>query len=1067
MTTTDDSGQKTLIGVAFAGNLTSCRAIHAGLYQPTIEIYDEETGTIETLRSSQSFRRIEDINDKVCSVFAMPRMALSEDYQEEVIANVKANKKEMPERVVMTWEHDIYEVAGNFLAETFGLPRTKEWVKHYLSLLPINKLQKVDVVTTNLAGDFANLKAFIIKPMTEDEMLSYVQDGIEMGYLKTKTSSNTKVEAVFHENMTTEEYLRQNAAVLFKKLEKYMKPLYDGKTFDKNIAYTNRICVPAQARAVMAMNEILKHKKAGFFSAAMGTGKTQMSITTAYARAKKREESGAKDGYRCLVVAPANVLPKWATSEIPKVLGNTVEINAHLLEKIDSLQYSPNRNEYKLWAKYRKCNNICTIINDTEDALAYVRLIKSGWRIPKGKIHFVLVNTDRMKYHAFGFVLGAKWNPYRFCWESPNTGKALQSPKMKKEDLKNPEFIASWNDVVEAPSKPPTLAEIQEARKKGMLDPHGLPIGYVKKWKPEVRSFQDDYQGEKSNCSLARPALNKFGETKNKKQRWMIAQIFQRMLPRHFHLGIFDEIHQMKAQGSGRGLAFHKILMSCRKSVFLTGTLTNGESSSIQAILWRVYPKELLELGFNHKTTAETWANRYGVIEKVQKLDDNATKVGIQTNRLNNSIIIKEKPGIAPELVANHLLDKTVFLELSDLQLPMITLEEKPIIIELDDDHLDEYKTFHATLYDTCQSLQQDLGSAAWSQFNPATLNYADQPQLGAHIKFKDKDGSELAVVTAPRFPESYETAKERKLVEIVLQRLADNRRVIIYTHYTNEYRTNQRLQKVLKRNGVNATILDSKISNDARFAWLEEQEKKGTKVIITNQRLVEVGLDLMAYPTIIFYQMSDDINTVRQAAKRAHRLGQHRHCEVLYLVNDKTQQMAQFQRLMSRRVAALLVEGAIERSDDLAKYADTSANGITNDLSKMIEASEIANAWTQAAQKDIDANLELVSEDQFQQKIKEAFEKLTAETKQLCGYVEPEDTPEDEIEQFLAQFDDSIIESFLKSFDDSEILNIISAQSEQTKNNTSSQKETTSKKKTSVEEVQFGEQLSLFDFAV
>ncbi|MCM3240718.1 hypothetical protein M3589_23980 [Heyndrickxia oleronia] len=743
-----------------------------------------------------------------------------------------------------------------------------------------------------------------------------------------------------------------------------------------------------------------------------------MSLTAAHVKARQREESGANDGFRCLIVGPSNVIPKWATSEIPKALGSTCILEPSLLSKVDKFQHSKNRKEYKLWAEYKKSKQIVTILNSTEDALSYIQFVKSGWRIPKGKIHFILVSTDRMKLHSFGFVLGAKWNPYHFHWVNPDTGAALQSPREKQEDRKAG-VLAGWKDVIEKPSNPPTLAEIQEARKNGLLDPHGLPIGYVKKWKPEVRSFQADYTSEKSNCSLARPAIKKLGESKYG-NRWMIAQLFQRMLPKHFHLGIFDEIHQMKAQGSGRGLAFHKILKSCRKSLFLTGTLTNGASSSIHAVLWRVFPKELINMGFSHKTTAETWAQRYGVIEKVKKLDTDMKQVGVTTNRQKENVIVKEKPGISPELVANHLLDKSIFMDVSELQIPMITLEEKPIVVSLDDDHFDEYQKFHSSMYIACQTLQNDLGTAAWSKFNPSVLNYADQPTLGMTVSFENKMGETLYSVKAPAFPPEYETAKERKLVELVLQRLAQNRRVIIYTNYTQEYRTNQRIQMVLKRNGVDPVILDGKISADQRFDWLEDQTKKGTKVIITNQRLVEVGLDLLAFPTIIFWQMNDDINTVRQAAKRSHRLGQHLHCEVLYLVNDKTQQMAQFQRLMSRRVSALLVEGAIERSDALAKYADTSSSSLTNDLSKMLESSEIANAWEQAAQKDLDSNLELVSEEEFQQKITEAFAKLTQETKNLCGYIEPvvEDNITDDLEALFDSVSDELIDDIFANFD-------------------------------------------------
>ncbi|WP_019156904.1 helicase-related protein [Robertmurraya massiliosenegalensis] len=1073
MTTTNDKNEKTLIGVALAGSLTSCRAVHAALYQPYVEIFDDRTGKVEKIRSSQSFRRIEEVNGKVCHMFAMPRMAVGEDYQDAVLQNSKTDNQAMPERVIMTWEQDIYEVAGHFLAETFGLPRNKEWTKHYLSILPLDKLQKVDVETTNIAGELQNIKAFVIKSMKEEEMLAYVQDGIQMGYLPTK-QKGMAINATFKENWSTEDYLRANANLLFAKIDTFMKPKYDGSHYSKYIAETNRICVPAQARSVMGLLGVLKEKIGAFLVAGMGTGKTQMSLTTAYIKARQREESGAKDGFRALIVAPSNVLPKWATSEIPTALGTTCIVDSSQLSKIDDFQQSRNRKEYKLWTEYKKAKNIITVLNSSEDALAYIQLIKLGWRIPKGKMHFILVSTDRMKLHSFGFVLGAKWNPYHFHWVSPETGKPLQSPREKIEDRKAG-ILAGWSDVVEKPSNPPTMAEIQEARKKGMLDTHGLPIGYVKKWKPEVRSFQDNYENEKSNRNLARPALKKFGESKYG-NRWMIAQLFQRMLPKHFHMGIFDEIHQMKAQGSGRGMAFHKILKACRKSLFLTGTLTNGASSSIQAVLWRVFPKELLDLGFTHKTTVETWAQRYGVLEKVKKINDDNLRVGVTTNQKKNDVIIKEKPGISPDLVANHLLDKSVFMDVSELQVPMITLEEKPIVVTLDDDHFDEYRKFHTSMYNACQALQKDLGTAAWSKFTPSVLNYADQPTLGMSVEFKDKDGATLKHITAPAFPPSYETAKERKLIELVLQRIAQNRRVIIYTNFTQEYRTNQRLQKVLKNNGVDSVILDGKVSVDARFEWLEQQEQKGTRVIITNQRLVEVGLDLLAFPTIIFWQMNDDINTVRQAAKRSHRLGQHKHCEVLFLVNDKTQQMAQFQRLMSRRVSALLVEGAIERSDALAKYADVSAGALTNDLSKMLESSEIANAWEQAAQKDIDSNLQMVTEEEFQQKITEAFTNLTQETKNLCGYVEPvKDTLNDELEALFNSVDDFELDSVFANFDkitDEDLAALEAFESTQPKEQKDEvpkveMKDIPSKKSKRSSKDDAYEGLSLFDFAV
>ncbi|WP_240377193.1 helicase-related protein [Bacillus piscicola] len=639
---------------------------------------------------------------------------------------------------------------------------------------------------------------------------------------------------------------------------------------------------------------------------------------------------------------------------------------------------------------------LITMLNSTEDAAQYIDAVRKGWVVPRGKIHFVLVSTDRMKLSAQKFVFAGKWDSHRFVWRSPDTGLPLQAPpeKIEKERKESDaDALAQWTDAVASPAVPPTREEINTARKENKLGKNGVPIGYITRWKDGFRSFQESYDPEsKRDCSLARPAQKKWKEVKGN-HRWMIAQMMQRMLPNHFHLGIFDEIQHMKATDSGRGAAFHKLLKACRKSMFLTGTLTNGESSSIFATLWRAFPGELIEAGFSHNTSKEAWATRYGVIEKTTKTGEDNKNVGSTTNRYKDTTIVKEKPGIAPELVANHLLDKCIFVELQDLQVPLVEIEEKPVIIDLDEEHKYAYDQMHSELYETCKKMQKEVGTGAWAKFNPATLNYADQPSVPVEVIWKKKGDSEiLGCVTATTFPTEYLTAKERTLLEIVEDELNQNRPCIIYNNFTGksgDYRTNSRIQKVLKRHGIDAKILDDTIASNKRFEWLERQETEGTKVIITNMKLVECGLDLMSFPTIIYFQLCDEVSTLRQSSRRAWRLGQPKKCKVLFLVNDGTQQLSQFKRLMSRRVSAMITEGRIERSDSLAQYADAGAGQLTSDLSKQLASSDLTSAWEAMAKKDIDEDLELVSEKDFQQNIKKAFANLTAETIKLCGLEE------------------------------------------------------------------------------
>jgi SNF2 family DNA or RNA helicase len=977
--------QPLLIGVSYAGSFTAARAVHAALYQHMpIEIVDEDTGNITTVRPNGMYRRVETVDGKVTHHTLLPRSSSDEDYQLALNDMVKHGSDRYPERIVIAPQGNVIEVAGQFISETFGLPRTTEWAKNYLTILGIENCKKINVITTDLAGEWKNINAVKVMSMKEEDVLEKINESIKNNVLNPRSTS-IMGEGDFKEDMTTEAYLKENAELLAKKLDAFMKPLTDGSILSPFIGELNRISLPAQAKASMGALEVLKHKKGVFLVGDMGSGKTQQALTAVYTYARQREQSGATDGISVMIIAPSNVVPKWATSEIPKVI--------------------------------KKNKHSVRIISSTDEALSYVREVKNGASVPKGKIEFVLVSTDRMKLASQGYVLGAKWDSKHYVWRSPNTGQPLVKPTKKKEESVE-DAIAGWSDAIDKPSNPPTPAEFLKAKADGTLLPNGLPMNYVKKWKPDVRNFQDDYEQEKNHRSLARPARKNWGETKGG-SRWMIADIFQKHLRNHFHMGIFDEIHQMKASDSGRGVALAKILKSCRKYLFLTGTLTNGASTSIQSLLWRAFPGELLKDGINYRTSKEQWAQRYGVLERIVTRSDGDKNVGTNTNRKKDTVIVKEKPGISPRLISNYLLDKCVFVELADLQVPLVELEEIPVVVQLDDDHLEEYKALHSDLYNTSVSLQREIGSAAWSMFNPTTLNYADQPQLGAEVEYKDRDGLLLDTVKAVAFPKDYVTAKERKMLKNVEKELKENRRCILFTHFSGNYQTNERLKTLLEDKGINCEIMNDSVSVENRFDWLEAQAQAGTEILIMNMRLVEVGLDLMEFPTIMFYQMNDDINVVRQASRRAWRLGQHRICRVYYFFADKTNQMVQFQRLMSRRVAAMIVEGRIERSDDLAKYADTSSNGMVADLSKTLSSVELANAWKSAAAKDVDAGLEIVSEANFQQRVDQAFKELTAKTIEICGFqpTEEDNLDMDAFEDAMTEFD--LLEQAFQQFEE------------------------------------------------
>jgi hypothetical protein len=53
---------------------------------------------------------------------------------------------------------------------------------------------------------------------------------------------------------------------------------------------------------------------------------------------------------------------------------------------------------------------------------------------------------------------------------------------------------------------------------------------------------------------------------------------------------------------------------------------------------------------------------------------------------------------------------------------------------------------------------------------------------------------------------------------------------------------------------------------------------------VICHPKLVETGLDLLDFPTIIFYESGYSLHTLRQAGRRSWRIGQRRPVRVKFL---------------------------------------------------------------------------------------------------------------------------------------------------------------------------------------
>lgn len=85
----------------------------------------------------------------------------------------------------------------------------------------------------------------------------------------------------------------------------------------------------------------------------------------------------------------------------------------------------------------------------------------------------------------------------------------------------------------------------------------------------------------------------------------------------------------------------------------------------------------------------------------------------------------------------------------------------------------------------------------------------------------------------------------------------------------TRQYR------RELSHDGVYAEAMPAKVKPAKREQWVADRLSAGLQVLIANPTLVQTGLDLNAFTTLIFYDTGYKLFTLRQASRRSWRINQ------------------------------------------------------------------------------------------------------------------------------------------------------------------------------------------------
>jgi superfamily II DNA or RNA helicase/16S rRNA G966 N2-methylase RsmD len=382
----------------------------------------------------------------------------------------------------------------------------------------------------------------------------------------------------------------------------------------------------------------------------------------------------------------------------------------------------------------------------------------------------------------------------------------------------------------------------------------GQTVGFVRD--------ADYFEDKKRRCSECQSPLyqsvhlNKKGALSAidvaslKTTRYPIADFIKRKHKGFFKLLIGDECHQFKGQSSDQGYAFQALVYACERTLAMTGSIYGGRASSVFYLLHRLSSSIRDKYGWSE---VQRWIEKYGVLEEIvkDKKDSDDVRVGVFSGKRRSETIVREGAGISPELVT-RMLEYTAFVQLSDLGFALPNFTEIPHYLNLAPDHREAYDRLqHALKMYLSDNRFNGKSQRVLGAYLQSLLGY---PNAGFRAEVvRDPDG--VVIASAPALGEDRLYPKEERLIQLVREARVRGRRVLVYCRQTSTRDITARLKKLLEGAGVRAVVLTSQVNARAREAWVQQQLNKGCQVLITNMQLVETGLDLVDFATLIFVE--------------------------------------------------------------------------------------------------------------------------------------------------------------------------------------------------------------------
>jgi SAM-dependent methyltransferase len=368
-------------------------------------------------------------------------------------------------------------------------------------------------------------------------------------------------------------------------------------------------------------------------------------------------------------------------------------------------------------------------------------------------------------------------------------------------------------------------------------------------------------------------------------RREAAARYLQRKAPKAFPLVVVDEIHAAKAKGTGNGWALGVLANQARFILGLTGTLFGGYATDVYWLMYRLSGALRREFGFHDEGR---WVQKVGLRRFTFYVThpENVQEDGSYTGRqyLNR---VDEKPGILPAII-RYGLPNIVFASLQDMDLPLPPYSEEMAWLELTPAMQAQYgladgsgfdSPLPGSLYAWAIEEMKAGTPGALSVWLNAALNRPDAMFRDETVVFNRRISGkgkyairrEEEVMKLPAIEPV--SPKDLWLTERCLAERRAGRRSLVFVRQTGKRDLQPHVAEVLQEHGLRVGVLSPSVAPRSRVGWIRKRAPH-LDVLLTNARLVNVGLNLRMFNTAIFYEIEWSLAILWQAMRRVYRPG-------------------------------------------------------------------------------------------------------------------------------------------------------------------------------------------------